>query len=137
MGKRVLLVTTTTVADEAAREQLRSAVGEASEVRVVSPAAKISRLDWLTNAEDDAREEAERAAETAAAAVGNGRAVAVDRTSRDTEPAASIQDALRTFEADEIVVVTRPGDETAWLEEETVRAAIEDSHLPVRRVELE
>ncbi len=135
-GKRVLVVITTPVTDEAGEAELRAAVGDAVEVRVVAPAAKISRLDWLTNAEDDARDEAERAAETAAAAVGNGAPVAVNRTSKDTEPAASIADALRNFEADEIVVVTRPGDRTAWLEEETVRAALEDSHLPVRRIEL-
>ena len=135
-GKRVLVVITTPVTDEAGQAELREVIGDAGEVRVVAPAAKISRLDWLTNAEDDARDEAERAAEAAAAAVGNGAPVAIDRTSEDTEPAASIADALRNFPADEIVVVTRPGDRTAWLEEETVKAAIENSHLPVRRVEL-
>ncbi len=135
-GKNILLVTTTSLTDEAAREQVRGAVGGGADVRVLAPAAKISRLDWLTNAEDDARAEASRAAESAAAAVGDEARVEIDRTSEDTEPAASIEDALRTFAADEIVVVTRPGDDTAWLEEETVRAAIESSALPVRRIEL-
>jgi hypothetical protein len=35
---------------------------------VVAPASEISRLDWLTNAEDDARDEAASLAETTAKA---------------------------------------------------------------------
>ncbi|MEX2612020.1 MAG: hypothetical protein WD380_00455, partial [Gaiellaceae bacterium] len=42
---------------------LREALGgEIDELRVVVPAVKQSRLQWLTNADDDAREEAETAA---------------------------------------------------------------------------
>jgi hypothetical protein len=135
-ARRILLVTTTAIAEGAGRTELRDAVGDAQEVWVVAPAAKISRLDWLTNAEDEARAEAARAAESTAATLSGDTRVLVDRTSEDTEPAASIQDALRNFSADEILVVTHAGDETAWLEDETVRAAIESSALPVRRIEL-
>ena len=63
-GKRMLVVTTT-VADES---ELRDAIADADEVRVVAPAAKVSRLAWLTGAEDDARAEADRAAQSVAEA---------------------------------------------------------------------
>lgn len=55
----------TTVADES---ELRDELAGAGEVRVVAPAAKVSRLAWLTGAEDDARAEADRAAQSAAEA---------------------------------------------------------------------
>ena len=42
---------------------LREALGgDVDELKVVVPAVKQSRLQWLTNADDDAREEAEDAA---------------------------------------------------------------------------
>jgi hypothetical protein len=132
VGKKVLVVTTV-AADES---ELRGELADADEIRVVAPAAKISRLDWLTNAEDDARAEAEQAAEDVAdAAVGEAR-VQVDQTSQNTDAAENVADALRTFPADEIVVLTRPGEDTTWLEDEAVRAALDAHGIPVRHVEL-
>jgi len=52
MPRRLLVVTTTEVADSALRELVRSRAGDDAEMLVVAPASKISRLDWLTNAED-------------------------------------------------------------------------------------
>jgi sarcosine oxidase gamma subunit len=131
-GKKVLVVTTA-IADE---EQLRRELESADEVRVVAPAAKISRLDWLTNAEDDARAEADRAAQSVAAAAG-GTDVNLDPTSQNTDAAQDVDDALRTFGPDEIVVVTRAGEQSTWLEDEALRKAVEGSGVPVRHVELD
>lgn len=131
-GKKVLVVTT--VAPE--EEKLRAELADADEIRVVAPAAKVSWLGWLTNAEDDARREAEQAAAQVAEAVGGEAQVEVDRTSQNTDAAQDVSDALRTFPADEIVVVTRPGDDTSWLEDETVRAAVDAHGIPVRHLEL-
>ena len=132
MGKKVLVVTTV-AADES---ELRNQLADADEIRVVAPAAKISRLDWLTNAEDDARAEAEQAAEDVAdAAVGEAR-VQVDSTSQNTDAAENVTDALRNFPADEIVVLTRPGEDATWLEDEAARKALEAHGIPVRHLEL-
>ena len=132
-GKKILVVTTA-VAEES---QLRGALEGAGEVRVVAPAAKVSRLDWLTGAEDDARAEADRAAQSAAeAALGEAR-VEVDPTSQNTDAAQDVDDALRTFQPDEIVIVTRAGAESTWLEDEALRKAVEDSGVPVRQLELD
>jgi len=132
MGKNVLVVTTVP-ADDA---RLREAVGDAGEVRVVAPAAKVGRLDWLTNAEDDARREASDSAERTADSLAGSSNVTIDRTSHDTDPAQSIEDALRNFDADEIVVVTSPDEQSTWLEDETARAAIDSTGLPVRQIQL-
>ncbi|HEX7256348.1 MAG TPA: hypothetical protein VF236_10515 [Gaiellaceae bacterium] len=131
-GKKVLVVATV-AADES---QLREALADADEIRVAAPAADVSFLEWLTNDEDEARREAEEAAARVVSAAEGEASVMVDRTSQDTDAAQAIRDALRDFPADEIVVVTRPGDDTTWLEDETVRAALDAHGIPVRHLEL-
>ncbi len=131
MAKNVLVVTTV----DADESELREELSDADEIRVVAPAAKISWLDWLTNAEDDARAEAGQAAQDVAEAAGEAR-VQVDATSKNTDAAENVSDALRNFPADEIVVLTRTGDDATWLEDEAVRAALDAHGIPVRHVEL-
>jgi hypothetical protein len=136
MSRNVLVVTTVPVAEGPLADELKRVVGDDAAIRIVAPAARISRLDWLTNAEDDARAEAAEAADRTAAAVGDQTSVQVDTASQDTEPAEAIEDALRSFPAHEVVVVTSPGEESTWLEDETVTAALERSGVPVRHIEL-
>jgi hypothetical protein len=98
---------------------------------VVAPASEISRLDWLTNAEDDARDEAASlAAKTAEATPTED----VEASVGDSDPLKAIEDALRTFPADEIIVVTRPDEQAGWLEEGTGETAQARLRLPVTRV---
>jgi hypothetical protein len=123
-GKRVLVVATEPPDEAALREQ----VGDADEIRVVTPAAKVSRLTWLTGAEDDARAEAVKTAEQIAESIGGE----VDRTSQNTDAAADVEDAVRTFRPDEIVVHAGPDD--SMFEDDMVRKALEDSGVPVRRI---
>ena len=68
MPRRLLVVITTEVADSVLRELVRSHAGADAEMLVVAPASELSRLDWLTNAEDDARSEAAALAGTTAEA---------------------------------------------------------------------
>ena len=136
MAGKVLVITTVAADVRQLRERLGEVIEPDAEVRVVAPAARIGKLDWLTNAEDDARAQAEQAADSTASALSSGAAVTIDRTSHDTEPAQDIDDALRNFDADEIVVVTSPDDKSTWLEDDAVRAALERSGRPVRRVQI-
>lgn len=131
-GKRALVVTTVP-ADEST---LRDVLPDADEIRVVAPAADVSFLQWLTNDEDDARRRADEAAQRVASAAGGDTKVEIDRTSESTDAAQAIRDALRDFQADEIVVVTRPGDDSTWLEDETVQTALDAHGIPVRHREL-
>ncbi len=132
MAKRALVVTTV----PAEESSLREALADVDEIRVVAPAADVSFLEWLTNDEDEARREADEAARRVASAAGDDTRVEIDRTSESTDAAQAIRDALRDFDADEIVVVTRPGDEATWLEDETVRTALDAHGTPVRHLEL-
>ena len=133
MPRRLLVLVTTEVADDALRDLVRSRGGDDAEMLVVAPASEISKLDWLTNAEDDARSDAASlAAKTAEAAPTTN----VEASVGDSDPLQAIEDALRQFPADEILVVTRPEDEAGWLEEGTGAAAQARLALPVTRVTL-
>jgi hypothetical protein len=136
VSRNVLVVTTVPADESRLAGELKRVAGDDATIRILAPAARISRLDWLTNAEDDARAEAAESADRTAAAIGDQGSVQVDTTSQDTEPAQAIEDALRSFPADEVVVVTSPGEESTWLEDETVKAAFERAGVPVRHIEL-
>jgi hypothetical protein len=135
---RNVLVVTTVVADEPTLgERLRPLLSDdADTIHVVAPATKLSWLDWLTNDEDRARAQAREAAERTAEAIGGEADVRIERTSHDSDAGQAVADALRHFPADEIVVLTRPGDDASWLEDEAARASFESFGVPVRHVEL-
>jgi len=131
VSRRILVVTTAPVEGDALRERVRDhAVGEDAELRVVATASDLSPLDWLATDEDEARREAgQRAADV-------GEAVApeadeVETEVGDTDPVQAIEDALRTFPADELLLVTRPDDAAGWLEEGAAAEALARFSLPV------
>ena len=131
MPRRLLVVITTEVAGGVLRDLVRSRAGDDAEMLVVAPASEISRLDWLTNAEDDARTEAASlAAETAEATPTED----VEARVGDSNPVKAIEDALRTFDADEILVVAHPDDQAGWLEEGSGASAQARFSLPITRV---
>jgi hypothetical protein len=98
-------------------------------VHIVAPAPHTSRLQRLTGAVDEARAEAEDVARDAAEAV-KGTA-SVETEVGDTNPLQAIEDALRAFPADELIIVTRPGSEADWVEEDSTQATLERLGLPV------
>jgi hypothetical protein len=126
--RRLLVVATASVPAAELRSSVRSHAGEDAEVLIVAPASDISRVDWLTNAEDDARADAaERADELAEAAPTDN----VESRVGDSDPVKAIEDALRTFPADELIVVTLPDEDAAWLEKGSAETASDRFSLPV------
>jgi hypothetical protein len=129
--RHLLGVITAEVADDVLRDFVRSRAGDDAEMLVVVPASDLSRLDWLTNAENDAR--------TGAASLATATAEAtptedVEARVGDSAPTKAIEDALRTFAADEILVIAHPDDQTGWLEEGTGATAQARPELPVTRI---
>jgi hypothetical protein len=112
--------------------ELRQALGEdVGEVRVVVPAVRQSRLEWLANDEDDARQRAEEAASEIAEAV----PAEAEATVGDSDPVLAAKDALREFPADEVVVVTRPDEDATWLEEGSGKEIERElGGIPVKRI---
>ena len=126
MSRRVLVVTP--VAPDPA--VLARAAGADAVTQVVVPAARLSKLQWLTNEEDEARAAAAVTADVTEASTDDRTHASVG----DSDPAQAVEDALRTFPADEIVIVTRPDAEADWLEGGSVAEAVTRFDLPVRHV---
>jgi hypothetical protein len=131
LPRRLLVVVTTEVAEAALAQVVSGHAGDDAEVLVVAPASEISRLERLTNAEDDARAEASARADKAAEASPTEN---VRARVGDPDPVKAIEDALRTFAADEVIVVTRPDDQASWLEQSSGDTAQARFRLPVTHV---
>jgi hypothetical protein len=129
--RRLLVVTTAPVEGDALRERVRKHTsGEEAEVRVVATASDLSPLDWLASDEDEARRDAAERAAGAGDAVAP-EAGAVEAEVGDTDPVQAIEDALRTFPADELVLVTRREEDAGWLEEGAAEEALARFSVPV------
>jgi hypothetical protein len=131
MPRHLLVIVTTEIPEGVLRALVHGRAGADAEMLVVAPASGISRLDWLTNAEDDARIDAALLASHTADATPTDD---VEARVGDSNPVKAIEDALRTFPADEILVVGRPDDEAGWLESGSGAAAQARFSLPVTHV---
>jgi hypothetical protein len=128
MRSHVLVVVTSDIGADEINSTIGDRFGDDTEVQVVAPASGLSRLDWLTNAEDDARANAATRANEVSDAI---PADSFESTVGDTEPLRAIADALRTFPAEQIVVVTKTDDDVSWLEHGVAAAAEERFDVPV------
>jgi len=130
-GRKVLVISTVSRPPAVLREAVG---GEIDELRVVVPMVRQSRLQWLTNADDDARDQAEGAAAQLGRALPSTK---TESTAGDSDPLLAVEDALREFAADEVVIVTRPDEEASWLEDGKGREIAEKLHgVTVTRLEL-
>jgi hypothetical protein len=129
-AKRLLVVATTPVDSRVLSDRVREHAGDGAEVRVVAPASDLSPLQWLATDEDKARAEAASIAESAERAL-QPQAERVEAEVGDPDPVQAIEDALRQWPAQEVLVVTRPGDEAGWLEKDSAEEASQRFGVPV------
>ncbi len=123
-------MTTTPVEETELRRRVHEHAGGEAEIRVVAPASDVSPLQWLANDEDAARRDAAEIARSAEHAV-EPEARAVETEVGDSDPVQAIEDALRQFPADEILVITRSGEDANWLEQDSAEEAAERFGVPV------
>jgi nucleotide-binding universal stress UspA family protein len=126
----MLVVATVPVKEAVLRDRVRKHAGPGAEVRIVAPASDLSPLEWLATDEDKARGEAADIARSAKRAV-KPEVGQVETEVGDSDPVQAIEDALRQFPADEVIVVTRPGDDAGWLEKDSAEEASERFGVPV------
>jgi len=130
---RILVVANQTLSGRALRDEIsqRGHRGEA-QLKVVCPALN-SKIKHWTNEEDDARAAAGLRLE---ALLGNLRSegFAVDGDIGDDDPLQAMEDALRRFHADEVIISTHPPGKSNWLERDVVERARERFAVEVRHV---
>jgi len=130
---RILVVANETVAGRSLREEVvRRAREREAEVLVVTPALNTRIRHW-TSDEDTARTAAQiRLDESLLALSADG--IDAHGSVGDDDPIQAIEDALRVFPADEIVVSTHPPGRSNWLERGVVERAGERFDLPIAHV---
>ncbi len=132
---RVLVVANETVAGRALLDEIRRRTeGRDSEVYVVVPALTSSRLEHLAHDVDGAIAEARSRLDGSLAAM-NGAGLRADgRVGDHHDTNAAIEDALREFAADEVIISTHPPQRSRWLESGVVERAERELPLPVTHV---
>jgi hypothetical protein len=130
MPHRVLVVATAPDPSDELLEYLDKYDGDDLEVAVVAPASDVSLLEWMAEDEDRARREADRRAREAAEAEALAAKV-VDVEVGDPDAVLAVEDALRRFPADELVVVTRPKQVATWLERAILSGELQQFGLPI------
>ena len=130
---RVLVVANETVGGD----ELMDAIGELAiagktKFHVVSPALN-TRLKTWTSDEDPARVAAEKRLD---ATVKRLASVGVEAAGNvgDVDPLVAVEDAVRLFHPNEIVVSTHPAGRSNWLERGVVSALRERYEVPVTHV---
>ncbi len=101
-------------------------------ILVCTPALN-SRLRHWASDEDGARAAAQ---ERLDASLEGLRALGIDASGEvgDANPLQAMEDALRTFGADEIIISTHPEGRSNWLERGVVEHARERFTVPIRHV---
>jgi nucleotide-binding universal stress UspA family protein len=131
--RRILVVANETVAGSALRDEIEDAAGGMqANVLVVSPALN-SKLRHWTSDEDAARASAEKRLGRSIAQL-EALGISARGEVGDADPVQAIEDALRTFGADLIVISTHPEGRSNWLERGVVTSARERFTVPITHV---
>lgn len=134
-GRRHLLVVANqTVGGRALLREIQNrARGADTEILVVTPALTSSRAAHWASDVDEAIEQARQRMELSLQAIQEMGLRARGQVG-DSEPNVAIEDALREFPADEIVISTHPPERSRWLEKGVVEQARREIELPVTHV---
>ena len=131
--RRILVIANETVGGEELRSILRSkAEGVRERILVVCPALNSAVRTWASD-EDGARAAAQARLDASLARLREDGVHAGGEVG-DGDPLQAMEDALRTFGADEIVISTHPPGRSHWLERNVVDHARERFDVPITHV---
>ena len=132
--RRLLVVANETVGGGALLEEIRGRCRSSDcEILVVTPALVGSRASHWASDVDEAIELARQRLELSLIAIDELGLKAKGEIG-DSDPNVAIEDALRVFPADEIVISTHPPHRSRWLEHGVVERAREEIDLPITHV---
>ncbi len=132
-ARRILVVANETVGGAELHELLEHrAAGVSEDVLVVCPALNSKLHTWMSD-EDGARAAAQERLDASLARL-RGAGIAARGDIGDGDPLQALEDALRVFPADEVVVSTHPPGRSNWLEQGVVEQARLRFDVPVTHV---
>src|SRR5436190_9376209 len=126
---RILVVANETVGGPELLAEIRSrSAGRKARIFVVCPALNSPLRHWVSD-EDDARANAQARLDDSLVSM---RSVGLEVTGEigDGDPIQAIEDGIRTFQPDELVISTHPAGRSHWLERGVVEKARERFELP-------
>ena len=130
---RILVAANETVGGPELLSEIRKRAGDRqARVLVVCPALNSPLRHWA-NDEEQARTEAQERLE---ASVASMRATGLDVEGEvgDGDPVQAIEDAVRTFQPDELIISTHPPGRSHWLERGVVEKARSRFDMPLIHV---
>jgi hypothetical protein len=131
--RRILVIANETVGGHTLRSMiLEKSLDVREEVLVVTPALNSPLKHWVSD-EDGARAAAQRRLDDSLAKLADAGVQARGEIG-DDDPLQAIEDALRTFGADEIIISTHPEGRSNWLERGVVENARERFAVPITHV---
>jgi hypothetical protein len=135
MAKKIIALVSEPISGQALKSAVGGRAAEEAEVLVVAPALN-TKLKFLTSDPDDAIARAEAVQEETVERLDEEGIDAAGDTG-ESDPLLALQDALQTFPADEIVLVTHGPDGRNWREEGVVDEARERFDTPVTELVVE
>ncbi len=131
--RRILVIANETVGGGPLRRQIEErSSGYETSVLVVSPALNSPLRHWASD-EDPAREAARQRLEASLQRL-RENGIEADGEVGDADPLQAIEDAVRTFGPDEIIISTHPEGRSHWLERGVVTGARERFAVPITHV---
>jgi nucleotide-binding universal stress UspA family protein len=132
--RRILVVANETLTGAALRQEIGHRIrDQEAEVFVVCPALNVSRIKHWVSDEDEARRQAQERLDSVVARLRRD-GVSVKGEIGDADPLQALEDALRLFPADEVIVSTHPHGRSLWLERGVVERARERFPIPITHV---
>jgi hypothetical protein len=128
--RRILVVANETLPGRSLRDEIQNrAKPGPAEVLLVAPALDSSASHWSAEKDATRAEASGRLEEAVAGLVTAG--VEARGVVGDADPLRAIDQALRTFAADEVLIATRPHGKSDWLDRDVVASARERFPVPV------
>ena len=135
MAKRILALVSEPISADALRAAIGTEAADEAEVLVIAPALN-TKTRFLLADPDPAIDRAEAVQEETVERLGE-EGIDAAGDSGEENPMLALQDALATYEADEIVLFTHPGGKLNWKEEGLVEEAQGRFDVPVRHIVVE
>ncbi|MGZ4392664.1 MAG: hypothetical protein ACXVRK_11190 [Gaiellaceae bacterium] len=131
--RRILVVANETLAEVRLAEDIaRAAAGCRTHVHVVCPALTSRVRHWASDL-DGARAQAQQRLDQTLSQL-HAAGIEAHGEIGDEDPLRAIEDVLRTFGPDEIIISTHPEGRSNWLERHVVTRARESVALPITHI---